>query len=64
MSQAAARRFDLISHARGGIAALIGGAVTGALVAGVLIGLRHWPGGFWTAWAAQYIVITLIAGFS
>ncbi len=46
------------------VLALIGGAVTGALVAGVLIGLRHWPGGFWTAWAAQYIVITLIAGFS
>jgi hypothetical protein len=27
------------------------------------IGLRKWPGGFWVAWAAQWIVISLIAGF-
>ena len=44
--------------------ALIGGAVTGALIALVAIGLRKWPGGFWPACAAQFIVITLIAGFA
>jgi hypothetical protein len=44
--------------------ALIGGAVTGALIALASIGLRKWPGGFWVAWAAQWIVISLIAGFA
>ncbi|MCC6704138.1 MAG: hypothetical protein IT334_04620 [Thermomicrobiales bacterium] len=44
--------------------ALVGGAITGALIGLVSIGLRKWPGGFWIAWAAQFIVITLIAGFA
>ena len=44
--------------------ALAGGAITGALIGLVSIGLRKWPGGFWIAWAAQWLVITLIAGFA
>jgi hypothetical protein len=43
--------------------ALIGGAIVGAMIGLVAIGLRKWPGGFWVAWAAQWIVISLIAGF-
>lgn len=43
---------------------LASGAVTGLLIGLVSVGLRKWPGGFWTAWAAQWLVISLIAGFS
>jgi hypothetical protein len=56
---------NIVGDSQSSIAmALIGGAVTGALIALVSIGLRKWPGGFWVAWAAQWIVISLIAGFA
>jgi hypothetical protein len=55
---------NIIGDNQGALAiALIGGAILGALIALIAIGLRKWPGGFWVAWAAQFIVITLIAGF-
>jgi hypothetical protein len=43
---------------------LVGGAVTGLLIGLASVGLRKWPGGFWTAWAAQWLVVSLIAGFA
>jgi len=43
---------------------LMGGALTGLLIGLASIGLRKWPGGFWTAWAAQWLVVSLIAGFA
>lgn len=43
---------------------LVGGAITGMLIGLASLGLRRWPGGFWTAWAAQWLVVSLIAGFS
>jgi hypothetical protein len=42
---------------------MMGGAMTGLLIGLASIGLRKWPGGFWTAWAAQWLVVSLIAGF-
>lgn len=55
---------NIVGDSQGGLVfALIGGALIGALIAVISIGLRKWPGGFWTAWAAQWIVITLVAGF-
>jgi hypothetical protein len=43
---------------------LVGGAVTSLLIGLASVGLRKWPGGFWTAWAAQWLVVSLIAGFA
>jgi hypothetical protein len=43
---------------------LVGGALTGLLIGLASLGLRRWPGGFWTAWAAQWLVVSLIAGFA
>lgn len=43
---------------------LVGGLLAGLLIALCSLALRRWPGGFWPAWGAQWLVITLIIGFT
>ncbi|MGH2547809.1 MAG: hypothetical protein ACRDHN_00340 [Thermomicrobiales bacterium] len=43
---------------------LIGGLLAGLLIALCSLAIRRWPGGFWPAWGAQWLVITLIIGFT
>jgi hypothetical protein len=43
---------------------IIGGLITGLLIALACLALRRWPGGFWPVWGAQWLVISLIIGFT
>lgn len=43
---------------------VVGGLLAGLLIALVSLAIRRWPGGFWPAWGAQWLVITLIIGFT
>lgn len=43
---------------------IIGGLLTGLLIALACLALRRWPGGFWPVWGAQWLVISLIIGFT
>jgi hypothetical protein len=43
---------------------IVGGLLAGALIALASLAIRRWPGGFWPAWGAQWLVITLIIGFT
>ena len=43
--------------------ALLTGLVLGLMVAAVSRVLRSWPGGFWTAAAAQFLFVYLVIGF-
>ncbi len=43
---------------------IAGGLLTGTLIALACLALRRWPGGFWPVWGAQWLVISLIIGFT
>jgi hypothetical protein len=43
---------------------IVGGLLAGALVALASLAIRRWPGGFWPVWGAQWLVISLIIGFT
>jgi hypothetical protein len=43
---------------------IVGGLLAGALVALCSLVIRRWPGGFWPAWGAQWLIISLIIGFT
>jgi hypothetical protein len=43
---------------------IVGGLLAGALIALASLAIRRWPGGFWPAWGAQWLVISLIIGFT
>lgn len=55
----------IVGDSLGSIAfTIIGGLLTGALIALASFAIRRWPGGFWPAWGAQWLVISLIIGFT
>jgi hypothetical protein len=43
---------------------MVGGLTAGALVGLGSLGLDRWPGGSWTTASAQFLVVTLIFGFT
>lgn len=43
---------------------LIGGCVTGGLIGLMSLGARRWTGLAWPAWSLQFLIVTLIIGFT
>jgi hypothetical protein len=43
---------------------LIGGLVVGGLVGLMSLGMRRWTGLAWPAWSVQFLIVTLIIGFT
>jgi hypothetical protein len=43
---------------------LIGGLVVGGLVGLMSLGVRRWTGLAWPAWSVQFLIVTLIIGFT
>ena len=43
---------------------IIGGCVTGGLIGLMSLGARRWTGLAWPAWSLQFLIVTLIIGFT